>query len=137
MDKKQVPLKAGWYKIPESPAEKGYLIGSRCRSCREVFFPKRFYCANCSSPDIEEVALSTRGVIDTFTISTMTPPGSIMQAPYALARVKLPEGARVMTVLTDCDLGKLDIGMEVELVIRKVKEDEEGNEVMAYMFKPI
>ena len=137
MDKKRVPLKTGWYKIPESPAEEGYLIGSRCRSCHEVFFPKRFYCANCCSSDMEEKALSTRGVIDTFTISTMTPPGSVMQAPYALARVKLPEGPRVMTVVADCDLAKLDIGTEVELVISKVKEDEEGNEVMAYMFRPI
>lgn len=135
--KKQVPLKEGLFKLPSSPAEKGYLIGSKCRTCGETFFSKRVYCANCTGADIEEVALNTRGKLHTFTISRVVPPGSIMQAPYVIAQVRLPEGVLVTSVLTDCNFEALDIGMDVELVIEKVMEDEEGNEVMAFKFKPI
>ena len=53
-----------------------------------------------------------------------------------LAKVELPEGPLVTTVITGCDPEKVSIGMEVDLQIEKVKEDEAGNEVMAYVFKP-
>ncbi len=86
---------------------------------------------------MEEVALSRRGKLDTFTISRAVPPGSIMQAPYAIARILLPERVLITTVLASCELEALDIGMEMELVIEKVMEDEEGNEVMAFKFKPV
>ncbi len=135
--KKQVPLREGLFKLPSSPAEKGYLIGSKCRKCGETFFPKRVYCAYCTEADMEELALSTKGKLHTFTISRAVPPGSIMQAPYAIAQVRLPEGALVTSVLTDCDPETLDIGMDVELVIERVMEDDEGNELMAFKFRPI
>ena len=137
LDKRQVPLREGLFQLPSSPGEKGFLIGSKCRSCGEVFFPRRFYCANCTSADMEETPLSTRGRLETFTISRGVPPGSIMQAPYGIGQIRLPEGALVTTVFADCDLEKLDIGMDMELVIEKVKEDEEGNDVMAFKFKPV
>ena len=135
--KRQIPLKEGLFKLPSSPSEKGYLIGSRCRTCDETFFPKRVYCASCTGKDLEELALSTKGKIHTFTISRVVPPGSIMKAPYVIAQIRLPEGVQVTSVLKDCDLEALDIGMDVELVIEKVMEDEEGNEVMAFKFKPV
>ena len=31
----------------------------------------------------------------------------------------------------------LHIGMEVELVIDKIREDEQGNEVIGYKFRPV
>ena len=40
-------------------------------------------------------------------------------------------------VLADCDLEALHIGQEVELVVEKVKEDEEGNDIMSFKFKPL
>ncbi len=135
--KKQIPLKEGLFKLPSTPSERGYLIGSRCRTCGETFFPKRVYCANCTGKDLEEIALSTKGKIHTFTISREVPPGSIMQAPYAIVQVRLPEGALVTSVLTDCDLEALDIGTDAQLVIEKVMEDEEGNDIMAFKFSLI
>jgi len=86
---------------------------------------------------MEEVALSTRGKLETFTISRATPPGSLIQAPYGLGYVRLPEGCIVQTVLSECDPQKLKIDMDMELVIEKIREDEEGNDVMAFKFKPV
>lgn len=132
-EKKRIPLKEGLFDI-----EKGRLTGSKCPQCGQHFFPTRHVCLNCFHRDLEPVELSTRGKIDTYTISRMVLPGSVMkEAPYGIAHVALPEGVIVQTVLTDCDVESISIGMDVELVIRKVEEDEEGNEVMAYFFRPV
>lgn len=133
--KRQIPLKEGLFRLPSRERE-GYLIGSKCRTCGETFFPKRLYCAKCTSSGMDEVALSTRGKLESFTISRGVPPGSVMKAPYGLAQIRLPEGPLVTTVVADCDLEALGIGMDMELVLQKVMEDEQGNEVMAFKFKP-
>jgi len=135
--KRQVSLIADMLELPSSPSEKAHLIGSRCRICKEAFFPKRHYCASCTSAEMEEIPLSQKGKIHTYTISRATPPGSIMKAPYGIAQIQLPEGAMVIAVLADCDLEALSIGKEAELVVEKVKEDEGGNDVMSFKFKPL
>ena len=43
---------------------------------------------------------------------------------------------RVETRLTENDPGKLRIGMPMELVIEKFMEDEQGNDIMIFAFKP-
>ena len=134
--KKAIPLKEGLFIMPLPSGEGGHLIGSKCKSCGDVFFPKREVCLGCGQADLEEIALSTRGKLDTWTPVRQTPPGAIVTAPYGLARIELPEGVFVATVLTDCDLEKIKTGSEWELVIEKVKEDEEGNDVLAYKFRP-
>jgi uncharacterized OB-fold protein len=135
--KRRVPLFEDMLALPDSPTEKARLIGSRCRSCNEVFFPIRHYCAGCTSADMEEMRLGPKGVIHTYTISRATPPGSIMKAPYGIAQIALPEGVLVTAVLADCDLEALDIGQKVELVVEKLREDEDGNEVVSFKFKPL
>ena len=40
-----------------------------------------------------------------------------------LAWVDLPEGIRMQTNIVDCDPDEVEIGMEVEVVFRKVTED--------------
>jgi len=134
--RKQLPLKEGLFKLP-SAVEEGHLMGSRCRSCQTTFFPKRHLCLNCGKSDMDEVPLSRRGRLHSFTIARMTPPGSIIEAPYALGLVRLPEEVVVQSVLTQCDLDALEIDMEVELVFEKVAEDEEGSDLIAFKFRPV
>ena len=40
-------------------------------------------------------------------------------------------------MFTGCDPEAIKIGMDVELVIEKLGEDEQGNEVMTYKFRPV
>jgi len=134
--KKAIPLKEGLFTMPSPSGEGAHLIGSRCKSCRDVFFPKREVCLNCGQADLEEIALNTRGKLDTWTVVRQVPPEAIVTAPYGLGRIQLPEGVFIATVLTECNPEKLKIGTEWELVIEKVKEDEEGNDVVAYKFRP-
>ena len=135
---KKKPIKEGLFYQPTSPDEKPYLVGSRCTVCGYVSFPKRPVCPMCiKEGTMKEVALSTRGKINTFTISRVTSGG--FQAPYIQAYVDLPEGSRVFTLITGCEPseGALEMGTEVEMVIDKICEDEDGNELIGYKFRPV
>jgi uncharacterized OB-fold protein len=121
-----------------SPSDKSYLIGSRCRVCGRTFFPKQSVCRICMVDDtMEETALSTKGKIDTFTVVHVAPMG--FKAPYIQAFVDLPEGPRIFSLITGCEPSEdaLKTGVEVEVVIDKITEDEKGNDLIGYKFRPI
>ena len=86
---------------------------------------------------MEEVPLSKRGRIDTFSVVRVAPVG--FEAPYIQAFVDLPEGPRIFALITGCEPaeGALREGDEVELVIDKIVEDEKGNERIGYKFRPV
>jgi uncharacterized OB-fold protein len=139
-EKNRIPVREGLWAEPASVDEKPQLIGSRCRSCGELFFPRKdiALCGHCQSGELEEVKLSTKGKIYNYTIVTQRPPVYYRgEVPYALGFVELPEGIRIETLFTGCDPDSLHVGMDVELVIQKLHEDDDGNEVMAYKFRPV
>ena len=133
--KRLVPLREGLFSIPTGPGEKPALIASRCPRCGEHFFPKRAICLACGQVGLEEAYLTGPGKIWTFTIARMTPPGSLVEAPYVVAQVELPERVIVASVLSNCDVDSVRVDMPVELVLEKVKADEEGNDVVAFKFR--
>lgn len=131
-------IREGLIRFPEQPAEQPHLIGSRCRKCGYAAFPKREICPACVEEGLmEEIPLSRRGRLNTFTLTTVAPPG--FQAPYIQGFVDLPEGCTVFTLITGCEPseGSLQIGQEMELVIEPVRLDEEGNQLLGYKFKPM
>jgi uncharacterized OB-fold protein len=137
---KKIQIKEGLWTVPSSLNEKPQLIGSRCLLCGEVFFPKKTYgiCTHCQSKDLEEIRLSRRGRIYSFTVVMQRPPEYYKgPVPYAEGFVELPEGVRVETLFTDCNFNDLKVGMEVEMVIERLHEDEEGNEIMVFKFRPV
>jgi uncharacterized OB-fold protein len=87
---------------------------------------------------LKEIALSRKGTINTFSVVEMRPPGGDYRGdvPYAIGFVSLPEGVRVQTLITGCDPEDITVGMEVEMIIDVLHEDDEGNEIMAYKFRP-
>ena len=120
-----------------SSGEGAYLIGSKCRKCSYVTFPPRGACSACiSNETMEAVSLGSRGKIETFSVLHTAAPD--FKAPYILAYV-LIGGAKVLSLITGCEPKEesLEIGDEVELVIEKIREDERGNEVWGYKFRPI
>lgn len=137
-EKRRVPVKEGLWTTPSSPDEKPQLIANRCPSCGEIYFPQKPMCINCGYKDLEQIKLSQRGKIYSVTVVMQRPPlyykGVV---PYAFGYVELPDGVRVETLFTDCDPETLIVGMDVELVIEKLHEDDEGNEIIAYKFRPI
>jgi uncharacterized OB-fold protein len=135
--KEQIPIGEGLFVIPSSPSEKPYLVGSKCRSCGEVVFPPRRCCRRCSSRDLEEVALSRRAKLYSFTCIMVKLPGANLEPPYFTGIVELPEGERIRTLLTESSPASLKIGDEMELVIDVVYKDESDREVLGWKFKPV
>jgi uncharacterized OB-fold protein len=136
-EKKQLPVREGLFTMPKSPAEKPSLLGSKCSACGEAFFPRRTRCANCGAEHLEELILSRRGKLYNYTIVHNATPGYSGPVPYGIGRIELPEGIAVTAPLTGCDLNTLKIGMQLELVLEKQYDDENGNEVIAYKFKSV
>jgi uncharacterized OB-fold protein len=57
--------------------------------------------------------------------------------PFAVGLVELPEKIRVMGMLAGIKFEDIRIGMDVELTIEKLYENQNGEEVVTYKFKPV
>ena len=134
----QVPIAHGLFEWLDDGA---HLIGSKCVECGEVKFPAGSFCPQCCRETTEKIPLSQRGSLYSFTVQRFRPPrpykGPEPFEPYGVGMVELPEGLRVTSVLEESDPERLRVGMELELMITKFFEDEEGREVLGYKFKPI
>ncbi|MEW6669818.1 MAG: OB-fold domain-containing protein [Thermodesulfobacteriota bacterium] len=135
--KKQVPFEEGLWRSP-SEGQAPQLIGSRCPSCGEIFFPrkKKGLCTHCYHAGLEEILLSGKGKIATFTIAEQAPAGGFYHGPvpFAYGAVDLIDGVEVQTLFAG-DLYALRVGMDVEMIIDKLFDDGEGNQIMTYKFK--
>ena len=133
-------------------AENDILIGSKCKKCQRVFFPPREWCAACLEPTCEEVELSREGEMEAFSLVERKQDYALIEAPYVLGEIKLPEGPHVYTSIgakseeslggirlycsyNEENLGELKRGQKVKLKPVVVKKDEEGNDIVAYNFE--
>jgi len=139
--KERVPAVEGWFTIDDEPA----LLGSRCTACGTSFFPKEtFFCRNpgCAGREFEEVPLSRRGRVWSFTDNHYQPPPPYVSPdpfePYALAAVELQAERMVVLgqVVRGVDVSQLHVGMEVELVLATLFEDEEREHVV-WQWRPL
>jgi uncharacterized OB-fold protein len=86
---------------------------------------------------LEDVLLSGKGKIVSFSVVAQPPAGGFYKGPvpYAYGAVQLPEGVELLSLFTG-SLDELQVGMEVEMVIEKLFDDDEGNEITTYKFIP-
>jgi uncharacterized OB-fold protein len=140
--KTRTPAVEGWFRMdPDDPR----LLGTRCTSCKTYFFPKETtYCRNpsCAGTEFEEVPLSRRGKLWSFTNNCYPPPAPFVAAdpfePYAVAAVELEEEKMVVLgqVVPGVGVDQLKAGMEMELVLGKLFEDED-NEYVVWHWRPV
>ena len=135
----QAPVAEGLFQGSGAAAR---LIGTRCASCGAHYFPKSLSCRNpqCRDKKLEDVLFGNRGTLYSYTVQAYRPPALFRMddwAPYAIALVELPEGLRVMGMLTGCRNDEIRIGMDVELTVEPLYRDEEGREVLTYKYKPV
>ena len=114
----------------------GVLLGKKCNSCGEIFFGSPGYCANCSSSDLAELELSKRGILRTYTVIWVPPPGWQGSVPYILGSVQLPEGPEILSEVIDCPQESIKIDMPMELVLTIGGTNAEGSEIVVYKWKP-
>lgn len=95
--------------------KKGRLVGQRCPSCRNVYVPPRGLCAACGVPMAEDVELSNKATIESFTVVHIPLPGNPIKPPFVVANI-VPDGANVSFIhlVSDCDINDVRIGMRIE-----------------------
>ena len=134
----QVPFKEGVF-TRLSPLEEIRLKGVRCCSCGALAVGERAHCINCASSDLEPHVFSKYGKVYSHTIIRHAPPPPYPQEnfkPFPVAWVRLEDGLYILAEIIDCGLEDIHFDMPVEMVVTKGWEDEEGNEVLMYKFRP-
>ena len=138
--KKTIRLKDGFWTTDSEYAEPR-LIGSKCNNCGEIFFPKKEkgWCIHCQQKALEDIILSSEGKIISFSVVMQQPGGGFYfgPVPYAYGQVDLPEGVRVITIFKAKDYNDLKVGRKAKLVIDKLCDDQDGNEIMTFKFSPL
>jgi uncharacterized OB-fold protein len=114
------------------------LVGEVCPHCDAKIFPPRDVCPSCAGEAKTPFAFSGKGKVYSFTTIYDPPEGYEGNAPYTVAIVKLEEGPMVTAQLTDVNNDQVDIGLPVEMVTRKLREDgDRGMLVYGYKFRPV
>ena len=139
--KARVPAVEGWFTLD---ANNPQLLGTRCKACGTYFFPKETsFCRNphCAGTEFEEVPLSARGKLWSFTDNRYAPPKPYMAGdpfePYAVAAVELEREKMVVLgqVAKGVGCDQLRAGQDMELVLDTLYEDA-SNEYLVWKWRP-
>ncbi|MDO9130069.1 MAG: Zn-ribbon domain-containing OB-fold protein [Anaerolineales bacterium] len=114
------------------------LVGEVCPHCEVKIFPPRDVCPACGGEAKTAYAFSGKGEVYSYTTIYEAPTGYDESAPYTVALVKLAEGPLLTAQLTDLGEQPVEIGMPVEMVTRRLRQDgdERGMLVYGYKFRP-
>jgi uncharacterized OB-fold protein len=142
MDAKQtIAAREDWYTLD---AKRPRLLGSQCAACKTYYFPKHAgYCRNpaCDSQTFDEVELSHRGRIWSYTNAAYPPPPPFFAndpyEPFAIAAVEL-EAERIVVLgqlASGVSVDHVSIGDEVELTLETLYEDDD-NAYVVWKWQP-
>ena len=118
--------------------ERYNLIGSMCGTCGTHYMPARAICPKCRRKGkLTPYKFAGKGKIFSYTVIRVAPEDYEYFVPYVLAIIDLEEGARITGQVVDTDPEKVEIGQEVEMVFRKIHEDNpEGLITYGFKFRP-
>ena len=133
----KVPI-ADYFELTDDQDSPVRLRGSRCPPCGEVFYPRRMVCAKCLHEGTDDVVLSTTGTLHTWTWVhvPLFAKTDAKVSEYAVGQVDLPEGPRVQAILLG-EPSDFSIGMRLELDLETLRQDESGDDVVIYRFRPV
>lgn len=137
----QIPIAEGLFTWPSNDPR---LIGSKCSNCGIVTFPAQRSCAACSGTETENIELARRGTLWTYTIQCFLPNRPPYDGPetaetfkpYGVGYIELPDETRVEARIKTNDVDKLEVGMEMELVVEKYIE-RDGKDIVSFFFQPV
>jgi uncharacterized OB-fold protein len=140
--KRRVPAVEGWLTLDDADPR---LLGSRCTTCGTYFFPREsFFCRNpdCDGRQFDEVPLSSRGRVWSWTTNHYPPPPPYVAAdpfvPYTIAAVELADEHMVVLgqLAVGVDPSTLTAGTEVQLTLATLFEDDDAVHVV-WKWSPI
>jgi uncharacterized OB-fold protein len=117
--------------------KKGVLTGQRCPKCSAVYIPPRGSCASCGVATEEEVVLSDKATVESFTIVSIPIPNNPIEPPFVIANL-VPDGANISLIhlLSECVNEDIHIGQRVQGVWKPEAEWDYSMNNISY-FKPI
>jgi len=134
--KTKVPAADGWFTMdPDAPT----LLGRRGTETGSYFFPPTLaFSRNPAAPaeELEEVALSPRGRVWSWTTNHYKPPEPYVSpdpfVPYTVVAVELVEEQMVVLgpLAPGSDPETLAVGQEVELALTTLYEDDDNEYVV-------
>jgi uncharacterized OB-fold protein len=111
------------------------LVGNVCMKCGTKHFPPRQVCPNCRGTEFEAFRFSGKGELYSFTTLRQGPAGFESYAPYSVGMIRLDEGPLVEAMLTDANEEELAIGARMEMVTRKIREEDGERGLLVYGYK--
>jgi uncharacterized OB-fold protein len=138
--KNRVPAIEGWFTLEDEP----HLLGLHDAESGTYFFPKDVAVSRAPGFDqveLEEVALSRTGKLWSYTTNHYEPPEPYVApdpfTPYTVAAVELTEERMVVMgqLAPGTEPESLEVGMEMELVLDTLYEDDE-NEYVVWKWRP-
>jgi uncharacterized OB-fold protein len=120
-----------------SQIKQGILTGQRCPSCNNVYCPPRGSCAACGVATEEEVVLSGKATVQSFTIVAIPIPGNPIKPPFVIANL-VADGANISFIhlMSDCVNEEVHMGQRVEAVWKPQEEWGYAMDNIKY-FKPL
>lgn len=121
---KPLPKPTKWSKPFWDGTKNKKLLLKTCKHCGHIDHPPYLYCTNCSGEESEWVEASGKATLYAYAVNTYGVPYPFVEdLPYVLAMIDLPEGPRMISNIVECDVEKLEKGMQVEVIFEEVSED--------------
>jgi uncharacterized OB-fold protein len=120
-----------------SQIKKGKLTGQRCPSCEQVYIPPRGSCAACGIATEEEVEVSDKATVQSFTIVAIPIPNNPIEPPFVIANL-VADGANISFIhlMSECKNEEVRIGQRVQAVWKPEVEWDYAMDNIRY-FKPL
>ena len=129
------PVASGIFTLPPYDKAPPTLLGGYCQECDKRYFPCPKYCPGCLGL-IKETAVGSTGTIYSYTIVRIKPPFGF-PSPYSVVYVDLDEsGLRVFCLFDPEAIGKLQIGLKVELAVGSLGCNVQGEPCLRPYFRP-
>lgn len=125
--------------------EGGYqLLGSRCISCDEIYFPARSACTRCCGTQFDAHCIGHSGVLWSWTIQGYLPRSPYNSGeteanfkPYGVGYVEMPSGIKIESRLVVADGAALQIGMPMQLTLEPYRTDADGQQWFTFAFEAV
>ena len=139
--KPRIPAIENWFTMDDEP----HLLGLRDPGSGSYFFPKDVAVSAApgrAGAALEEVALSRTGRLWSYTTNHYQPPDPYVSpdpfVPYTVAAVELAKERMVVLgqLAPGVDPATLELGMEMELVLDTLFEDDQAEHVV-WKWRPL
>lgn len=132
----EIPIRPGIFtRQPGDPMP--HLLGRKCQDCGDVSFPPYRRCLLCGSDkETVEVVLGNGAVLLGYTVARQVMPGFV--PGYILGKVRMKDDPTLVVTAQIVDVKEEDVevGMDLVMVPRVIRDLPNGEKVVSYCFRP-